>query len=115
MRQAGVLAAAGLYALQHHVDRLREDHDNARELARGLREIGLDVEGPHTNMVFVRLSAEQSRALVEGLERDGILIGHSGRLRLVTHLDVSGADIATFVAAVQRLAVGRNHTPTTPP
>src|SRR5207248_6029957 len=67
MRQAGVLAAAGLYALEHNVERLAIDHRNAARLADGLRALGLAVES-HTNMVFVAVPAERVAALAEQLE-----------------------------------------------
>jgi threonine aldolase len=89
MRQAGVLAAAGLYALQHHVVRLAEDHDNAEHLAHGLRALGLKVEPPQTNVVYVEIPAAQLAALREHLARLGILATLAERTRLVTHLDLS--------------------------
>ncbi len=94
LRQAGVLAAAGLYALEHHVARLTEDHANAQRLADGLRAIdALVVDGPHTNMVFVRVPQDKAAALAAFLrERDVIVLPHSP-MRLVTHLDVDGAGI----------------------
>jgi len=104
MRQAGVLAAACLYALEHHVDRLADDHANAERLAAGLR--GLDgvigVE-QHTNMVFVELaSADKAKPLTEFLRARDIFISspYAGPVRLVTHLDVSEQDVDVFVAAV---------------
>ena len=90
MRQVGVLAAAGLHALEHHVERLAEDHANARRLAAGLRELGLDVEGePETNIVMFR--AKEGADLVRALTARGVqLIPFSEtRFRAVTHLDVS--------------------------
>ena len=72
MRQAGVLAAAGLYALEHNVERLAEDHRHAEKLARGLGELGLPVE-QHTNMVFVAVSGARAAPLGEHLARNGIL------------------------------------------
>lgn len=87
MRQAGVLAAAGLYALEHHVRRLSEDHENAQYLASGLRSMGLDVEPPQTNMVFVDIPAPQAAALGGFLAQRGILATISPRTRLATHLD----------------------------
>jgi threonine aldolase len=87
MRQAGILAAAGLYALAHHVRRLAEDHDNAERLAEGLRGIGLAVEPPQTNMVFVDIPKEHVSALSAHLAERGILASIGPRTRLVTHLD----------------------------
>jgi len=104
MRQAGILAAAGLYALRHHVERLREDHDNAAALASGLRGIdGLRVDGPYTNMVFLQLGADRAPGLRDALMREGIVVAEDNPLRLVTHLDIRREDVLTFVAAVRRL------------
>ena len=104
MRQAGVLAAAGLYALKHHVERLAEDHDNARALAEGLSGIdglGVDPATVQTNMVFVTLPAERAEALRTFLRARNILLGTGNPARLVTHLDVSRADVHALVQAVQ--------------
>lgn len=96
MRQSGVLAAAGLYALEHHVARLADDHANARLLAELLRGIPeLEVEGPHTNMVFVRIPPEKIGALAAFLKERGILIIHSARGRLVTHLGITQEEVRT--------------------
>jgi threonine aldolase len=100
MRQAGLLAAAGLYALEHNVTRLTDDHRNAERLARGLSDVRqLTVEGPHTNMVFVRVAPEQTAPLDRFLRERGILTLIAPRLRLVTHLDVDAAGIERAVAA----------------
>jgi threonine aldolase len=99
MRQAGVLAAAGLYALQHHVVRLAEDHDNAQHLAQGLRALGLRVEPPQTNVVYVEIPAAHLAALTEHLARFGILATIATRTRLVTHLDLSRGKIDTALRA----------------
>ncbi len=89
MRQAGVLAAAGLYALSHHVERLAEDHANAAHLAAALDALpGVRVEPVQTNMVFVHVPAEQCHALAAHLAEVGVLILPGARLRLVTHLDI---------------------------
>ncbi len=102
MRQAGVLAAAGLYALENNVDRLEDDHENAARLARGLRDIdALDVEhtDTQTNMVFVDPGEIDTGELTEFLRGRGILIRDRDKLRLVTHLDISEGDIQRVVAA----------------
>lgn len=99
MRQAGILAAAGLYALEHHVKRLDEDHVNAERLAGGLRGIGYSVEEPQTNMVFVDIPPTQVTALSAHLSQRGILATIEPRTRLVTHLDVSRAMIEATVQA----------------
>ena len=98
MRQAGLLAAAGLYALDHQVERLAEDHANAERLGSGLRELGHDVEPVQTNMVYVQVG-DQARALGEFLASQGIRVSPAARLRLVTHLDVQAADIARVIEA----------------
>lgn len=93
MRQAGILAAAGLYALQNNVQRLKEDHDNAAWMAARLREIGADVMRHDTNMLFVRVG-ERHAALGDFLRSRGGLINASPVVRLVTHLDVSREQLA---------------------
>jgi threonine aldolase len=90
MRQAGVLAAAGLYALEHHVERLAEDHAHARLLAERL---GQDPARVETNMVVV--DGVPAPAVAEAARAEGVLVGQAGprRLRLVTHLDVDRAGV----------------------
>jgi threonine aldolase len=106
MRQAGILAAAGLYALDHHVARLAEDHANAERLAAGLAGIpGLAVEPPQTNMVFVRIPTERAAALKAHLEGAGVLALVGPRTRLATHLDVAAAGIDRAVAAFRSFFV----------
>jgi threonine aldolase len=105
MRQVGVLAAAGLYALEHHVERLAEDHENAITLAAGLRGVsGLTVEPPQTNMVWVDAEPELARRLVPALAEKGVLTIGSRRVRFVTHLDVTKAQVAEVVSAVRAIA-----------
>jgi len=90
-RQAGILAAAGQYALDHHVDRLAVDHRRAARLAGRLREIaGVDLLGQYTNMVFIDVPADRLRELDVHLREAGIRIsiGYLPTLRLVTHLDI---------------------------
>ena len=99
MRQAGVLAAAGHYALEHHVARLAEDHANAEYLAQGLRAAGLVVEPPQTNMVYVQIPAQHLAGLRAHIARQGILATISARTRLVTHLDLSRASIGRAISA----------------
>lgn len=94
MRQAGVLAAAALHALDYHVGRLALDHAHARQLAEGLSGLpGVQVEAPHTNILFVDLTPERAAGVVDRLRAAGILCTGLYRLRLVTHLDVDGAQI----------------------
>ena len=97
MRQAGGLAAAGLYALDHQVQRLADDHANARLLADGLRQEGYSVEPVQTNMVYVRLG-EQAEALKAFAGERGIRLSAAPRLRLVTHLDVDREQIEQVVS-----------------
>jgi threonine aldolase len=100
MRQAGILAAAGLYALEHNVGRLADDHQNAQKLAAGLAELKLPVE-QHTNMVFVRIPPERISALTEFLKQKGVLVLPAPRMRLVTHLDVDTAGIDRALTALR--------------
>jgi len=100
MRQAGILAAAGLYALENNVERLADDHRNAVRLADGLRGLGLAVE-VHTNMVFVRLAADKVEGLAEHMRTRGVLVVPAARMRLVTHLDVDAASIERALAGFE--------------
>jgi threonine aldolase len=99
MRQAGVLAAAGLYALEHHVRQLAQDHANAGHLADGLRAMGLGVEAPQTNIFYVDIPAAQTGGLKTHLEQRGILATITPRTRLVTHLDAPRDKIETVLQA----------------
>ncbi len=103
MRQAGVIAAAGLVALDTMVDRLADDHRNARRLAAGLAALGLpvDVEGVETNIIVVPV--EDSAAFQRRLAEHGVLVTVlSERLaRLVTHADVSAADVAEVLNRIE--------------
>lgn len=108
MRQAGVLAAAGLHALEHHVERLAEDHRRARTLAEGLstlRGIDLDPASVETNIVIARLApdAPEPAALCAALAAEvrAVPFGPRG-VRFVTHLDVDDADVTRAIAAVAR-------------
>ncbi|SCC00509.1 L-threonine aldolase [Kosakonia oryzendophytica] len=97
MRQAGILAAAGLYALQNNVARLKEDHDNAAWLAAQLRDIGADVIRHDTNMLFVRVGEAQATALGAFMRDRDVLINASAVVRLVTHLDVNRQQLTDVV------------------
>jgi threonine aldolase len=106
MRQAGILAAGGLHALDHHVKRLADDHAHARRLAQGLAELGLDVDLPETNIVLFR--AAEGNRLLEAAARRGVLMLPFGvadegasaatQIRAVTHLDVSAGDVEEALA-----------------
>ncbi len=102
MRQAGVIAAAAHYALEHNVQRLVEDHENAATLARGLGEIdALTVSAPQTNIFWLDVPAAACEPLRKALAEQGIRATVGPRMRLVTHLDVSAADVERTVAAFQ--------------
>jgi threonine aldolase len=105
MRQAGVLAAAGIHALDHHVARLADDHALAKRFADGLQGIdGLQVETPQTNIVFVDLTGaarDKSADFIPFLKSCGVLATGLYRLRFVTHLDVDAAGIDLAVQAVR--------------
>ena len=103
MRQAGLLAAAGLYALEHQVERLAEDHANAAFLAKGLAELGYEVEPVQTNMVYVQIG-DRAEALKAFCAERGIVLSAASRLRMVTHLDVSAAQMEQVVAAFAEFA-----------
>jgi threonine aldolase len=112
MRQAGIIAAACLYALDHHVERLAEDHDNARVLAEGLAQIPgvrIDPASVETNIVWFELAEpHDARAVAAELKERGVSIGafdHS-RMRAVTHLDVTHADIETALTAIRQVLSG---------
>ena len=97
MRQAGVIAAGGLYALENNVERLQEDHANAEKLARGLRELKLDVQ-VNTNMALAKVPPEKVSALAAHLKSQKILVLARAPMRLVTHLDVDAAGIERALA-----------------
>jgi threonine aldolase len=103
MRQAGVLAAAGLYAIEHHLGRLRDDHANARKLALGLAALGFETSTPETNIVLFR-TEDALRFSREARER-GVLVGPRDAvwLRAVTHLDVSADDVDDALARLRGL------------
>ncbi len=101
MRQAGILAAAGLYALANNVERLAQDHDNAKQIAQGLTQLGFAVEPVHSNMVYVDCSKIDAAALQNTLLQFAVKISASDRLRLVTHLGITEQDVGTIVAAFE--------------
>jgi threonine aldolase len=103
LRQAGILAAAGLYALSHNIDRLAHDHRRAEMLASSLQDLGLEVEPVQTNMVFVQCGEHDPKRLCKELFEQGIKVSAAPRLRLVTHLDIDDADIVKIVAVFHRL------------
>ena len=110
MRQAGILAAAGIYALDHNVDRLAEDHENAQVLARGLAEIdGLEIDPSEveSNIVIFNISRPGLPAmeLVERFKKAGVLSLAFGpdKIRTVTHLDVNRSDIEKAINIISRV------------
>lgn len=103
MRQAGVIAAGSLYAFEHNVERLAEDHARARRLAEGLTEAGYEALSPETNIVLVR-SESPPAALLDALEREGVLatLRDAEHIRLCTHLDVSDKSVENAIEAAKR-------------
>ncbi|VWX55868.1 L-allo-threonine aldolase, PLP-dependent [Burkholderiales bacterium 8X] len=105
MRQSGLLAAAAIHALDHHVERLAEDHANAQRLAQGLAGVpGLVVEAPHSNLVFVDLvegARARSSELLPYLKEHGVLATGLYRLRFATHLDVDAEDVDRAIEAIR--------------
>ena len=102
LRQAGVVAAAALYALDHHVDRLRQDHVMAQRLAAGLQGLaGLSVRSAQTNIVFLDVSEGRGPALLAHLKAAGVLATGMLGLRFVTHLDVDAEAIDRAIAAIR--------------
>ena len=110
MRQAGICAAACLYALDNHVDRLADDHINARALARGLSQIaGIRVQEPETNLVFFTLdqTGVTGEKMVAELRKRGVLLATmDGRIRACTHLDVTSVMIEETIQHVREIARG---------
>lgn len=102
MRQAGILAAACLHALDHHLARLAEDHARAERLAAGMRMDGVEVGEPDTNIVIARLAAplDPAKVLAE-LEKRGVrMVGFgTGRIRAICHLDVDDAGVERAIGA----------------
>lgn len=107
MRQAGVCAAACVYALDHHVERLAEDHANARALARGLSQIaGIEVQQPETNLVFFKPDGAgvSGEKMVAALRPRGVLLAMmDGRIRACTHLDVTADMIEEMIGHVREI------------
>jgi len=101
MRQSGVLAAAGLYALEHNVERLNEDHANAEYLAGELRAAGLTVSVPQTNVVYIDVPAAQLDGLKTHLRQHGVIATVAPRTRLMTHMDLPRAKIDAAVRALR--------------
>ena len=107
MRQAGVAAAACVYALDHHVDRLADDHANARALARGLSQIdGIEVQQPETNLVLFKPDGAgvSGEKMVAALRPHGVLLAMmDGRIRACTHLDVTADMIEEMLGHIREI------------
>ena len=104
MRQSGILAAAAIYALENNVQRLKEDHDNAKWLEQQLREIGVEIAEPgaQTNILYIRQSAEQAAKLGPWMREHGVLISAGPLTRLITHINISRQDLQNVVELWQR-------------
>ncbi len=103
MRQAGIVAAGGIYALEHNVQRLEVDHGNAETLAHGLSRIdGIKLlpESAQTNMVFIQ-TGERGEGLQQFMRERNILVTGDDNLRLVTHININAEDIATVISAFE--------------
>ncbi len=110
MRQVGIIAAAGIYALDHHLERLKEDHQNAKRLAVSLKEFkGVSIDPKHveTNIVIfdVANTGMIGSQVAEAMKKEGVLIHAFGKtqIRLVTHLDVTAADIEIALKAFEKV------------
>jgi threonine aldolase len=110
MRQVGIIAAAGIYALDHHIERLKEDHQNAKRLAVGLKEIkgiSINPEEVETNILIFDVTGTKMTPpqVCDAMEKEGVLIHAVGKtqIRLVTHLDISKDDIETALKAFKKV------------
>src|SRR3990172_2412073 len=107
MRQAGIIAAAGVYALENMVERLAEDHENARVLAEGLSAIpGIALAPPpQSNLVFFTAEGWDLGELVRRLSERGVLcLDEGGRIRMVTHYGIEREDVEQAAAVTRSLA-----------
>jgi threonine aldolase len=106
MRQAGIVAAAALYALDHHVDRIADDHARARRLAEGLADAGvrIDLDQVETNFVQIDVGPDRAAA-IDAMKREGVLVSttvHPTVVRAVTHIDIDDDDITAAIDAIPR-------------
>ncbi len=109
MRQAGIIAAAGVYALENMIERLADDHDNAQYAAKGLVEMGATLSpAPETNLLYFTVEGWSSRKLERQLNAAGVLcFDEGGRIRWVTHYGIERADIDDALARTREvLAAG---------
>jgi threonine aldolase len=104
MRQAGIVAAAALYALDHHVDRIADDHRRARRLGEGLADAGVNVDLDQVETNFVQIDVGPDRAdAIERMKEQGVLVSttvHPTVVRAVTHLDITDDDVDAAIAAI---------------
>jgi threonine aldolase len=104
MRQAGIVAAAALYSLDHHVDRIADDHSRARRLGEGLAAAGVNVDLDQVETNFVQIDVGPDRAdAIDRMKDRGVLVSttvHPTIVRAVTHLDVTDDDVETAIAAI---------------
>ena len=110
MRQAGIIAAAGVYALTHNVTRLSEDHENARVIARALCEAPwarISLEDVVTNIIYFRTPGQEAETVVTALARHGILSWSTAadQVRFVTHLDISREDTREIAEILKKVKV----------
>ncbi|MGE4798984.1 low-specificity L-threonine aldolase [Yersinia hibernica] len=100
MRQAGILAAAGLYALEHNVARLKDDHDNARWLEQQLRALDVEIVAPgaQTNVLYIKQSSAAAAQLGPWMRERGVLISAGPITRMITHINISRTDLEKVVA-----------------
>jgi len=110
MRQVGVIAAAGIYALDHHLERLTEDHANAKRLAQGLNKMkGVSINPEHVETNIVIFDAAQTgmtaRQIADEMKEERVLIHPFGKteIRMVTHLDVTRDDVEAALKAFERI------------
>ena len=113
MRQAGILAAAGIYALRNNIERLADDHSKARRLAEGLTTClegagiaSIDLDQTETNMAFLDVEPTHLDGLKKHLLGRGIIISTGNPVRLVTHLDIEASGIAQMLEAVTEFVNG---------
>jgi threonine aldolase len=115
MRQAGIVAAAALYALDHHVDRIADDHQRARRLADGLLDAGVNVDLEQVETNFVQIDVGPDRAdAIERMKAKGVLVSttvHPTVVRAVTHLDITDDDVETAIDAIPQTLTTRTGAP----
>lgn len=110
MRQIGILAAAGIYALDHHIDRLQEDHEHAQQIAKALAAVswaGIEPQQVETNIIFFKTIDTPAQQVVNLLADKDILCFATGAhtIRMVTHLDISEDDTAYIIKTIQELII----------